>query len=565
MHLINNQYKFNIKQNYKYFIILFLLQSFSVSSQEKKIIEAYNLRFIDNVKSIEILKKIESESEFTNLEINFISNSFLSLTYLRQKKLDLAKDALEKAKKNVSKINSNNALGYYFFALSKYKNYIDQEGVEEDVLKALNYFEKSKNYSFATILSINLANSGKLIDKKTLDKVLKYAKLSNNNDVKLEALICESTYYKELYEKKSIPIQDVINSFEKLINQTKIPTKNKMNLAIAYLNYASFLVVNKPEDPKILSLTNTALAYAEKYKILSVVRNCYGVKGLLYKNKEKYIDAEKSFLKGLDYLKTLPFKNYDTEKVFYSNLKEIAALKKDFYAYYSYDLLFQEVSNLDDENKREEIIQNVNAKYDLQTKKDKIEALSRVNNLKDGLVISSFIALFLGIGFFFFYRKSTIIKQVYLEQKKNKLQKEKEQTQKELMNSILHIEKKNEILKELKYNLLDQNKEQNVINKNVFKTIEAGLAVDDDFEKFKNNFNTIYPDFFERLQQKANNTLTQLDLKYCGYILMNVTTKEIASQMNVEPKSIRMARYRIKQKLQLLKEDDLNTFIQDVK
>jgi DNA-binding CsgD family transcriptional regulator len=87
-------------------------------------------------------------------------------------------------------------------------------------------------------------------------------------------------------------------------------------------------------------------------------------------------------------------------------------------------------------------------------------------------------------------------------------------------------------------------------------------VVDDDFDKFKNNFNSIYPEFFEKLQQKANHTLTQLDLKYCGFILMKVTNKEMAMQMNVEPKSIRMARYRIKQKLQLSKEDDLDQFIQ---
>jgi DNA-binding CsgD family transcriptional regulator len=167
---------------------------------------------------------------------------------------------------------------------------------------------------------------------------------------------------------------------------------------------------------------------------------------------------------------------------------------------------------------------------------------------------------------FFYYYKSNKIKHIYYEQKKKKLQKEKEQTQKELINSVLHLEKKNEILNELKEKLLVQNKEQHAtINNAIFKTIDAGLAIDDDFEKFKNNFNTIYPDFFNRLQEKANLSLTQLDLKYCGFILMKVTNKEMASQMNVEPKSIRMARYRIKQKLQLSKEEDLDEFIQSAK
>ena len=61
------------------------------------------------------------------------------------------------------------------------------------------------------------------------------------------------------------------------------------------------------------------------------------------------------------------------------------------------------------------------------------------------------------------------------------------------------------------------------------------------------------------------NKLTRLDLKYCTYIFMGLTNKEIAMKMNVDPKSIRMARYRIKQKLDLAKEDSLDQFIQEAK
>ena len=262
----------------------------------------------------------------------------------------------------------------------------------------------------------------------------------------------------------------------------------------------------------------------------------------------------------------MSFKEYATEKKFYHDLKEISASKKDFVSYHKYDLLFQEATTAADAKDKEAAIQNAIAKYDLKAKEEKINLLSKKNQFKDGLIIASVLALILGIGMFFYYYKSNKIKHIFYEQKKKKLQKEKEQTQKELINSVLHLEKKNEILNELKEKLLVQNKEQHAtINNAIFKTIDAGLAIDDDFEKFKNNFNTIYPDFFNRLQEKANLSLTQLDLKYCGFILMKVTNKEMASQMNVEPKSIRMARYRIKQKLQLSKEEDLDEFIQSAK
>ncbi|OXA76899.1 hypothetical protein B0A58_06475 [Flavobacterium branchiophilum NBRC 15030 = ATCC 35035] len=232
--------------------------------------------------------------------------------------------------------------------------------------------------------------------------------------------------------------------------------------------------------------------------------------------------------------------------------------------YYEYDLLFQEATTLANESERESLIQNATAKYDLKSKEEKITLLSKENQLKDALIIASLLAILLGAGMFFYYYKNIKMSQKYFEQNRIKLEKEKQQTQKELMNSVLHLEKKNEILNELKDKLLIQNKEQNAtINNVIFKTIDEGLVIDDDFQKFKNNFNTIYPEFFDKLQQKASNNLTQLDLKYCGFILMKVTNKEMASQMNVEPKSIRMARYRIKQKLNLSKEEDLDEFIQN--
>ncbi len=553
----------------KTFVFLFLMQIFLVFSQEQEIINAYNYRYIDSSASISKQKKIYQEA-FTkkNKQIECISNSFLTLTYLRLKKLQPAKEAIEKAKALIPEIKDINTLGYYYYALYRYKYYIDDNAFQEDLIKALSYFEKSKNYDFATLCAIGIANSSEFVNEKFLQKAQEYIKLIDNNDILLEAQLCKATFYKEHYlnsPKKKNKAQ-VISEFEKAIQLVQKNTYNKMNVAVAYLNYANFLVAIKESESKIMPLVNQALFFAKKYGIVSVVRNCYGIKGLLFINRNNLNEAENSFLQGITYLKTLPFKDYETERKFYNDLKEIASAKKDFTTYHKYDILFQEATNQANINERESAIQNAIAKYDLQNNEEKIALLLRKNQLKDGLIVLSLIAILLGIGFFIYYRKSTIIKQIYLEQKKKKLEKEKEQTQKELINSVLHLEKKNEILNELKDKLLVQNKEQHAtINTAIFKTIDAGLAIDDDFEKFKNNFNTIYPDFFNRLQEKANHSLTQLDLKYCGFILMKVTNKEMASQMNVEPKSIRMARYRIKQKLQLSKDEDLDTFIQSAK
>ena len=46
----------------------------------------------------------------------------------------------------------------------------------------------------------------------------------------------------------------------------------------------------------------------------------------------------------------------------------------------------------------------------------------------------------------------------------------------------------------------------------------------------------------------SDNKLTPLDLRYCAYIHLKLSIKEFVMIFNVEPKSIRMTKYRIKTK-----------------
>ncbi len=85
---------------------------------------------------------------------------------------------------------------------------------------------------------------------------------------------------------------------------------------------------------------------------------------------------------------------------------------------------------------------------------------------------------------------------------------------------------------------------------------------DNKFEEFSGYVKKIHPTFYSRLQEQAVQSLTPLDLRYCTFIIMNLSTKEIASLLYVEPKTVRMTKYRLKQKLGLAKDDDLNIFIQ---
>lgn len=567
IHLINNQ-----MINKASVIILFLLLQFStIFAQESKIIDAFNLRYSKKELSLKTQEQLLQNA--TNNDDKIISYCFLSLSYLKFKEVEKANEYLTKAKAIVidktAKKTSDKALSYYYYAQNKYKFYIDDATYVDDLLQSFQLFEKTNNEAFAAITAIKIAYQEDNVNEDFLNKSIQFAEKSKNNDAILEAYIGKSNFFVEKYTAdktvKSFEEADKCHQFMLSIAEKK-DIYNKANIPIAYLNYANFLVEANKTTAEIAPILKKAIDYSKKYEILSVFTNSYGIKALLLERDGKIDEAEETYKEGVTYLKTLPFVGNKTLKAFYQNLKIISIKKNDYKSYYLYDIEYLKISEIISKEEESQLTNKTIAKYKLQSKNAEIAFLNEKNKLKNVFIFGAALIFIISSLLFYFYYKSNKIKGLLIVESKKTLQNEKEQTQKELMNSVLHLERKNEILTELKEKLLSQNKEQPAtIKDTIFKTIDEGLTIDDDFEKFKNNFNTIYPEFFNRLQIKAKNALTPLDLKYCGYILMKVSNKEMASQMNVEPKSIRMARYRIKQKLELSKEEDLDIFIQQSK
>jgi DNA-binding CsgD family transcriptional regulator len=138
------------------------------------------------------------------------------------------------------------------------------------------------------------------------------------------------------------------------------------------------------------------------------------------------------------------------------------------------------------------------------------------------------------------------------------LQDRTEWLEKELLAGSLKIEEKNAILELLKEK--SRKADSPAVARQMGRIINQNLRMDKSIDE-QQVISQSHPGFFNALQQQAENSLTRLDLKYCSYILMGLDTKEIANRLGVEPKSIRMARYRLKQKLKLAKDDDLDQFI----
>ena len=82
--------------------------------------------------------------------------------------------------------------------------------------------------------------------------------------------------------------------------------------------------------------------------------------------------------------------------------------------------------------------------------------------------------------------------------------------------------------------------------------LEQKILTDDDWEKFKVKFNSIYPDFFSRIKESHIN-LTEAEIRIMVLMRLELNGKDMANILGISPQSVRVCKMRLKKKL--LKED----------
>ena len=132
--------------------------------------------------------------------------------------------------------------------------------------------------------------------------------------------------------------------------------------------------------------------------------------------------------------------------------------------------------------------------------------------------------------------------------------------------SLIHL---NEVLTEIStqltgvHNLAMSENPRSAVLKPLSKSkesIEGILSNDKDSTTFYKNFDIVYGDFTKRLMEKYP-SLTLSDKRLCCYIRMGLSSKEIAPLINISYKSVEMARYRLRKKLNLNADTSLTDFL----
>ncbi|MEO1263579.1 MAG: two component regulator three y domain-containing protein, partial [Bacteroidota bacterium] len=94
----------------------------------------------------------------------------------------------------------------------------------------------------------------------------------------------------------------------------------------------------------------------------------------------------------------------------------------------------------------------------------------------------------------------------------------------------------------------------------LLKLVKKENSLSGEWERFSKHFDHVHSDFLKRLGERYPN-LSPNDFKLSAYLKMNLSTKEIASLMNISIRGVEASRYRLRKRLQLDSGINLTEFL----
>jgi len=167
-----------------------------------------------------------------------------------------------------------------------------------------------------------------------------------------------------------------------------------------------------------------------------------------------------------------------------------------------------------------------------------------------------------------FQREALISEKEIIKLRNEKLRGKMIHLDKELANQTMSLIQKNKFLGKLKLELktLQSQTPDSALKSKISLIVNR---IDKEFDSQKQNelfetyFDEVHEDFFKRLSAKYP-TLTPREMKLCAYIKMNISSKEIATLLNISQRGVEISRYRLRKKLEVDRNVNLTTLISGI-
>lgn len=502
-------------------------------------------------------------------DINIKSDALLSLARAKliwgdhDNVLDMLLQAYDLQKKD----NTGPKLSPIYFMFYVYYSSSDLEKAKKYATLTLEESLKSKDYNaicrgWSALGAINYVTS----DKDSRDSAMYAFRQAIN--------VYEENYSAVEYSSYGLSLINLANIFFEKQNE-----KGSLLYPDSILYYAQ-------KAKKIASEMDDIQLTA---RVIPLIANVQGIEG-------KVKDSERTLLNGLTFMTDK--KGFYGEKKYLN--KMLYLLYKEIGDYKNALIHKEEEAKFQNQINEQTYIREgkiTEAKYRVKEKEHELtlsrQEAKRQKQLLVGSIISAVLLIILLLAFYRMrlrnikhkaaihkkekeeIRLQALLKEKELQQSESEkkalelekeLEKEKAEKQAleinrlqtELIAGISHLEQKSDTIEKIKKAMEEKVKFD---DKDLKDLLLTDKIADKSFEDFTELIQRVHPNFYAKLQEKAEQNLTALDLKYCTYIFMDFSSKEIANIMHVDPNTVRTTKYRLKQKLNLTKEDDLNIYI----
>lgn len=484
-----------------------------------------------------------TKSEYFFKEVRLLSEnrknvmegeSLWQLGLIERKKGDLGTSLryLMKAKEIFKEINDSQRFASIHFDIGYLYNYKNEKDNELAFYK--KGFELSKNQKEKIIGKSYLHFGNYNARNKKLDSSIYYynkaldifKKLKKENRIYNVYNGIANTYYKQGKYDKVIKTRNIVLAYAKATRNKMLLTVNYHNIAAAYLKKQQYNTALKHID--------SAIVIAEKEHFKVRLSKSYKSKYSINYNLNKHEEALLSYKK---------YKTY-SDSIFKSQLRSR--------------------------------IKEIEHNKELEIEKKNLELLNQKQTHEKKLYLVIFsIFFFLVLILIIYLYKNFINKSKKINNKLKKETSRKEVLSQKFKTSESEIKQlvadnsmRLEFLKQLVNQIKEhKNTTDSIEVKNYIKElslkIQQQITTENKLSTLQDKMVNVNQGFDKKIITLYPN-LTKTEREICSFLRLNLSIKEIASIRNVSTDSIKTARYRIRKKINIPKEEELEHFIQNL-
>ena len=143
-----------------------------------------------------------------------------------------------------------------------------------------------------------------------------------------------------------------------------------------------------------------------------------------------------------------------------------------------------------------------------------------------------------------------------------KLQSEINLKNDQLTTTAMQLVKNNEFIKDIQTEIEEALKKKNTDKKlnGIIKIIDKELSNNDSWDKFEYHFDQVHSNYLKKLLDN-DIKLSPREIKLAAFLRMNMSSKEISAMLNITLRGVELARYRLRKKLKLERDQNLVEYL----